>query len=85
MKGLVEGRKYIIYFKDWTSEQCYFDGIVDTIGQRCDCCGRQTEQAYNFKVPSDSATYEEVISGNFADQINIGKTCIKKIDIESVG
>jgi len=61
---------------------CYYCGLADTNGQICDCCGRITEQAHNFKVPCRGATYKEVVDGAFEEQVNIGNTCIKKLQIE---
>lgn len=63
---------------------CYYCGLADTNGQQCDCCERETKEAYNFKVPFGISTYKEVQDGAFVEQINIGKTCINKIRIEKI-
>ena len=80
MKFIV-GKKYNVF-----GENMYYDGKCNSFcGQECDCCGKQLESGYLFKVPlTDNTTYEEVKNGKFKEQIKIGNTCIKKIKTEEV-
>lgn len=79
---LIEGQKYIIKFR-WGTVKAFYDGECDSFqGQRCSCCDKKAERGYLFQIPSnDNTTYEECKNGAFKEQLPIGRTCIKKLEI----
>lgn len=79
MRTLQKGKLYQI-----DGSTAYYCGLADTNGQICDCCGRETQEAHNFKIPFNNADYDGVVNGAFSEQINIGKTCINKIQINEI-
>ena len=79
-KKLIKGIKYSVL-----GTSAYYAGECDSFcGQTCDVCGRELETGFLFYVPpNNTITYDEVVNGKFVDQIQIGKTCMRKMDIRT--
>lgn len=82
---LIEGKKYNLHMKygKYGIITAFYAGNE---GYQCDICNKKDlTNAFEFLVPDDNnISYEECCNGNFIDNIQIGKFCIKKIKIENV-
>ena len=79
---LVEGKKYNVTLNCGTYKGIYYTGVCDPLcWQKCDCCDKELMNGHLFMMPYREATYEECIDGKFTDQVTLGTTCIKKVEI----
>ena len=76
------GKKYNVKLKWGIYEGVYYTGESDSLcWQKCDCCDKELMNGHLFMMPYKEATYEECIDGKFTDQVTLGTTCIKKVEI----
>ena len=79
---LIEGNRYNIKLPWGVVKGYYYTGKCESLcWQTCDCCDKELMNGHLFMKPFHEASYKQCIEGQFEDQVTLGTTCIKKVEI----